>query len=243
MERHRFPVRLAQAIVVLSAAAVAGCFNGGGTTTTAVPPVVSPTVQPFSSSTTVPVQTSGGTTTYTGPNGGGFSSQLAANLSTPAPGTSATVTITVSASPPAGVPPLNLARVSAQSGTRSPLSQPTPAGAVVLFYEQYTTSQNTTETGDPIFTIGLPSQYPTTGVDYYLAILQGSTWQFGYAPGVYNTGFQTLTLTGSYPLTFTANSPQNFALYYQPATDPTPTPPPSPTPTTAPTGTVGVGLN
>jgi hypothetical protein len=246
MPRLRFPVvRLAQAVVVLSAAAVAGCFGSSGTSVpVSIPPLTGPSTQPFSDSTTAPITNN---SNYTGPSGGGFTTGLTANLSTPAPGQSATVTITVSASPPPGVPPLSLLRSSAQSQTRSPLTAPTtaptPVGAVVVLYETYTTSQNTTETGDPIFTIGLPNGYPTTTVNYYLAILQSGAWQFGYAPGVYNNGFQTVTLTGAYPLTFTANSPQNFALYYQPTTDPTPTPPPSPTPTTAPTGNAGVGLN
>jgi hypothetical protein len=246
MPRFRFPVvRLAQAVVVLSAAAVAGCFGSSGSSVpVSIPPLTGPSNAPFSNSTTVPVSSS---TTYPGPSGGGYTSSLNANLATPAPGQTNTVTITIGATPPAGIPPLSLERRSAELAARSPLSAPTaaptPVGAVILLYETFSTSQNTTETGDPVFTIGVPNTAPSSGVNYYLAIYQSPNWQFGYAPGVFNTGFQTVTLTGAYPLTFTANSPQTFALYYQPTTDPTPTPPPSPTPTTAPTGNAGVGIN
>jgi hypothetical protein len=236
MARVRFAVRLAQVAVLFSAALVAGCFSGGGSTTPAAPSLpAGPTTAPFSVTTMTPLVA--GNQTYNGSNGGGFSSSLGANLSTP-PSGSTTVTITVSATPPPGVPALSLARRAAQS-VRDPLS----TAINVVLYESYTTSQNTTETGDPVFTIGLPNGYPTTGVLYYLAIFQSGAWQLGYAPGVYNAGFSTVTLTGAYPLVFTANTPQNFALYYQASTDPTPSPPPSPTPTTAPTGGVGVGLN
>ena len=89
----------------------------------------------------------------------------------------------------------------------------------------------------------MPNGYPTSGVVYYLAIYQSNAWQFGYAPGVYNLGFNNLTLTGAYPLTFVANSPITLGLYYQPTSDPVPTPPPSPTPTTQPTGAAGIGLH
>jgi hypothetical protein len=233
----KWALRAGQAIVVVSAAAVAGCFNGGTPTTSPAVPAV--TTAPFSASTGAPIVNSG-STTYTGPTGGGFTTGFTAALSTPAPGQSATLTVTIGATPPPGVPAASsILRRNAESETRDALA----AAIYGVLYLQYTASQTTTETGNPVFTIGLPTNpaYPTSGALYYLAILQGSTWQYGYAPGVLNGN--TLTLTGSYPITFAANLPVNFFLYYQSSSDPTPSPPPQPTPTAVPTGNAGVGLH
>jgi hypothetical protein len=225
-------MRLAQVAVVLSAALVAGCFNGGSSTPPA--PATSPTPLPFTTTQSgIPVLVSGGTQTITGPTSGGFSSGLAGVFNAQA-GT--TVTVTTSDNPPNGIP-AGLVNRDAQSARRDALA----TGITTVLYETYTTTTTVTETGNPVFTIGLPAYAPTTGVTYYLAILENGAWQYGYAVGVINAGVPSVTLTGAFPITFTVQTPVYFKLYYQASSDPAPTTPPTPTP--APSGNAGVGIN
>jgi hypothetical protein len=237
---RRWSFHLAFVGLGLLAAVTAGCFGGAPVSTSTPGPTtpLPPSQAPFSNSTSVAVQSTSGPTNYNGTTSGGFSNQLTASLSTPQPGTSASLTIVTSSSPPPGVPALAL------SGRQIEDERSLQSIVLANLYLTYTASQTTNETGDPVFTIGVPNGYPTTGVVYYLAIYQGSgPWAFGYAPGVYNLGFNDLTLTGAYPLMFVANSPITLGLYYQLTTDPVPSPPPSPTPTTQPTGAAGIGLH
>ena len=225
-------MRLAQVAVVLSAALVAGCFNGGSSTPPA--PATSPTPLPFTTTQSgIPVVVSGLTQTITGPATGGYTTGLAGVFNAQA-GT--TVTITTGNTPPAGVP-ASLANRDAQSARRDELA----ASITTVLYQTYTTTSTVTETGNPVLTIGIPATEPTTGVTYYLAILENGAWQYGYAVGVINAGVPSVTLTGAFPITFTVQTPVYFKLYYQASSDPAPTTPPTPTP--APSGNAGVGIN
>jgi hypothetical protein len=225
-------MRLAQVAVVLSAALVAGCFNGGSSTPPG--PAATPTPLPFTTTQSgIPVLVSGGTQTLTGPTTGGYSSGLAGVFNAQA-GT--TVTITTADNPPNGIP-AGLATRGAQSARRDTLA----SGITDVLYQTYTTTSTVTETGDPSFTFGIPATDPTTGVTYYLAILENGAWQYGYAVGTINAAVPSVTLVGAFPLTFTVDTPVYLKLYYQSSSDPAPTTPPTPTP--APSGNAGVGIN
>lgn len=228
-------MRVAQVAVVLSAALVAGCFNGGASSTPA--PAASPTPAPFTTTQSgIPILVSGGTQTITGPTSGRYSSGMAGVFNAQA-GT--TVTVTTSNTPPSGLP-ASLAFRSAQSVRRDALA----SGITNVLYQTYTTTTTVTETGNPVFTLGLPNGAPTTGVSYFLAIYENGAWQYGYASGTIDASVATaptVTLTGVFPLTFTINAPVYIKLYYQSSSDPVPTAPPTPSP--APSGNAGVGIN
>jgi hypothetical protein len=151
-----------------------------------------------------------------------------------------TVTITTGNNPPAGVP--------ASLANRDPLAERRDALAnsiTNVLYQTITSTSTVTETGDPSFMYVLPGGDPTTGVTYYMAILENGAWQYGYSgAGTVNTSVPsapTVTLTGMFPLTFVIQTPLNLKLYYQASADPAPTTPPTPTP--APSGNAGVGIN
>jgi hypothetical protein len=221
---------------------IAGC--GGGTSTapiviaTPVPPPTPPPIPnstPFSVASTQAIVASATSTpvVIAQPTAAGVGGTVTLPVTSVPPGTS--VTTTVSSSPPPGLPPLAFGRqpVSVERTTQA-------GNYTVIFYVCYNSSNSMTGSGNPVFVETIPSGYPTTGVDYYYAIYQNSAWAFGYAgPGVISG--QQVTLTGSYPITLTAQVQQCFAFYEQSSAAPTPTPPPSPAPT--PTGAIGIGIH
>lgn len=237
---------------------VAGCgpyaTNGAAvpaaSPTPTAPPVPSST--PFTVASTQAIVASATATpiVVVQPSAAGISGSVTLPVTSVPPGT--TITTTVSSSPPPGLPPFSLGR-QAQAVR---IADALPPGST---YVETVTLQSTTDlvgSADPVFVETLASTYPTTGVNYFLGILQNGAWAYGYAgPGTIVTvsGGIQVTLTGVYPVNLTANVPTYFVLYEQstadtpatppPSPTPSPTPTPTPTPAPTPTGAIGVGIH
>ncbi len=130
-----------------------------------------------------------------------------------------TLTVTTTTTLPAGLPALSAGR-----RVRS-----TSSGLEVLYYQGVQFTQTVTFPAFPAFTIALPAGYNTSEGVFELAFYDGNGWTYPLgAAGVPNG--QTLSFSGAPgPVTYQANRPYYFALYYAP-TPPSPTPTPTATP-------------
>jgi hypothetical protein len=249
MYHHRLLLAIAALTVTMS---VVAC---GGGSSTAVPPA--------QSTASIPQQTFVGvsTTASTVANVSAGNTAVAFAFA-PATSGSGSLTLSGSATQPAGTPALSFARSSAETvGTQA------ASGTVALAFVTLIASGTDTFSAYPTVTFTLPAGAATAGQTYDLAALSpGSThWTEPLAgPGVLASanGASTVTFapqtftsaTLALPYQFTGGAAYQFALYQVPTPAATPTPSPlasaaptvapsagaSPTPTGTPTATPSV---
>jgi cell division septation protein DedD len=140
------------------------------------------------------------------------------------------LTITIAASPPAGVTALS----SVARATRS-LRSPASAGYTALAYVELEPVASIFTDGGPAFTFTLPSVI--SGDQYLLAWYFGDSWNYAeYGPATVN-GDTVSFPAGGADLSLTGGQVTTLALYAAPpgTVTPTPTPTATPTPTPVPT--------
>ncbi|HEX3550829.1 MAG TPA: hypothetical protein VHT53_10660 [Candidatus Elarobacter sp.] len=239
---------------VLGVAALAACGGGGGGSGTSSPngalPPSGPTSAPqsgppaFTASNAVAIPTPApGATTVPVPlpsDPGGASGTLAIPASASVPA-DATVAAVYSTSSDGTVPALGARRaVASVRGARDDSRN-------VIAYLRLQFSADVSLPQAPAFTFIVPGTLPTSGVTYWLALIDplqsAAGWQLGFeGPAVVSaaqtssgaTGTQIAFASNGKPLTFAANQVYYFAVYSVSATAATPTPVPSSVPTNPP---------
>jgi streptogramin lyase len=208
----------------LCSVGVTAC-NGG---TSSVSPISAPTSTPSpaptaspgpANATTLAVTSAASTSALPTVNGG--SASVSFGAVSPPPG--ATIAVTVSTTPPAGVTALQNVKRATKSVTRTTLA-----------YVTWTPSVTISLTSFPAFSFTFPASLVPAGTTLHEAFLDGSTaqpvWQLDIAFGA-NGG--TLTSSASAP-TLQAGKQYVFVIYIETGATPG-TPSPTVAPTTAPT--------
>jgi hypothetical protein len=192
----------------------AGC--GGGSLVAPTPSVPSSTSIPFSTTTAQPATVMAGAVTAT----------LVFPPTTGATG--GTISVTGSATQPGGTVPLMKER------------EDLPTGATALAFLSVTASSTVTLSAVPSFSFVLPANVATTGVGFYVALLQpgGTSWS---EPALGPATVTGQTLSFGLPqgtLTLNGASTFYFALYSTPGT---PTSAPTAGPSSSPSGSPSPG--
>lgn len=229
--RFLFPVFMVAAIAV-----AAGCGGGGGAT-----PFVSPaptaTPSPHVGPTTIPVQPSA-TPQVISLTGGGYT--LTFNLPALTVGSTSTMLVGLSASPPPDVPaPQSKHRSSSGRVSVSKIRDSFGVNATGLAYVTVSSTADVGFSNQPGFVFTLPSGTAIpSGANTYLAFFDPTNATWIAAPLTATVAGQTVTFPSSRGgVYFQANTQYIYALIYTTTAIPTASPAPTPTasPTIAPT--------
>jgi len=149
----------------------------------------------------------------------------------PASGSGGSVTATLGNTLPSNVPVL---QGLTRGGPRTQIAVRSARSAnpsLVIGYFVFTVNPSFTISASPSFTFNFTTDVPTTGVSYYVAFYNGSSWQDTYLSGAVSG--ETLTFASNpNPISLVAGTTYAFAFYQTKSTasaSPSPSPSPSPT--------------
>lgn len=213
--------RAAMLLAFAATALLAACGGGGGGGSSSgggggvVPPPTTPPTT--SSSSTISAPAAGGSAAL--PSVGGYTG----SISIPPSNATTNLTLTTSTVLPAGLPALADRLKPAKS-----IHVLASLGSALL-YLSISPQANVTFTGQPGFSITLPSRVSTAGLQFYLAFYSSPGWQAIAGPAAVSGQTLTFAAQSSGSASLSAGATYTFAIYSTTAT-----PSPSPTPTATP---------